>query len=101
MGRAAATDQLIAPVSSPTALSDGRLEEILRVAASTGDDPALDALLLRLHVETSCRCGGVLALAPEDLDLGDCLIQLQATLGPVKAVILESGSVTGKIALTV
>ena len=46
----------------PPGPPDGRLEEILRVAASTGDDPALDALLLRLHAETACRRGGALAL---------------------------------------
>ena len=61
--------------------------------------------LSRLHVETACRRGGVLALAPEDLDPEDCLIQLQATLGLVEAVkahaVLESGSVTWKVALTV
>jgi integrase len=62
--------------STRRALPDGRLEEILRVAASTGDDPALDALLLRLHVETACRRGGALTLAPEDLDPEHCLIQL-------------------------
>jgi integrase len=63
--------------STRRALPDGRLEEILRVAASTGDDPALDALLLRLHVETACRRGGALALTPEDLDPEHCLIQLR------------------------
>jgi integrase/recombinase XerC len=62
--------------STRTALPDGRLEEILRVAAATGDDPALDALLLRLHTETACRRGGALALKPEDLDSEHCLIQL-------------------------
>src|SRR5690348_15170312 len=62
--------------STRRALPDGRLVEILRVAASTGDDPALDALILRLHAETACRRGGALALAPEDLDPEHCLIQL-------------------------
>ena len=62
--------------STRRALPDGRLEEICHVAASTGDDPALDALLLRLHIETACRRGGALALAPEDLDPEHCLIQL-------------------------
>ncbi len=62
--------------STRTALPDGRLEEILRVAAATGDDPALDALILRLHTETACRRGGALALMPEDLDAEHCLIQL-------------------------
>ena len=62
--------------STRTALPDGRLEEILQVAATTGDDPALDALLLRLHTETACRRGGALALVPEDLDPEHCLIRL-------------------------
>jgi integrase/recombinase XerC len=62
--------------STRTAMPDGRLEEILRTAAATGDDPALDALLLRLHTETACRRGGALALKPEDLDPEHCLIQL-------------------------
>jgi len=53
--------------SARTALPDGRLEEILRVAATTGDDPLLDALLLRLHTETACRRGGALALRTDDL----------------------------------
>jgi integrase/recombinase XerC len=46
--------------SARAALPDSRLEEILRAAATTGDDPALDALLLRLHTETACRRGGAL-----------------------------------------
>jgi site-specific recombinase XerC len=54
--------------STRRALPDTRLEEILRVAATTGDDRALDALLLRLHTETACRRGGALTLMPEDLD---------------------------------
>jgi len=62
--------------STRTALPDGRLEEILHVAATTGEDPALDALLLRLHTETACRRGGALKLMPEDLDAEHCLIQL-------------------------
>jgi integrase/recombinase XerC len=62
--------------STRAALPDGRLEEILHVAATTGDDPALDALLLRLHTETACRRGGALALMPEDLDAEHCLIRL-------------------------
>jgi len=62
--------------STRTALPDGRLEEILRVAATTGDDPALDTLLLRIHAETACRRGGALGLTPDDLDADHCLIQL-------------------------
>ena len=62
--------------STRRALPDSHLEEIHRVAATTGDDPALDALLLRLHTETACRRGGALALLPEDLDAEHCLIRL-------------------------
>ena len=39
--------------------------------------PALDALLLRLHMETACRRGGALALTPDDLDPEQCLIRLR------------------------
>ncbi|GAA5139870.1 hypothetical protein GCM10023320_76600 [Pseudonocardia adelaidensis] len=43
--------------STRRALPDARLAEINEVAASTGNDHALDALLLRLHIETACRRG--------------------------------------------
>jgi integrase len=46
-------------------------------AASTGNDPELDALLLRLHFETACRRGGALALTPTDLDHDQCLALLR------------------------
>ena len=46
------------------ALPDARLAEINQVAATTGDDPELDTLILRLHAETAdaaarwrCACG--------------------------------------------
>jgi integrase/recombinase XerC len=56
---------------------DARLAEINQVAVATGDDPELDALLLRLHTETACRRGGALALRPADLDPEQCLIRLR------------------------
>ena len=59
------------------ALPDSRLDELCRVASTTGNDPALDALLLRLHMETACRRGGALALTPDDLDPEQCLIRLR------------------------
>ena len=59
------------------ALPDTRLAEINQVAASTGDDPELDTLILRLHTETACRRGGALALRPRDLDSDQCLILLR------------------------
>ena len=63
--------------STRRALPTDKLEELSQVAASTGDDPALDTLLLRLHTETACRRGGALALRPEDLDAEQCLIRLR------------------------
>ncbi|WP_024803068.1 site-specific integrase [Nocardia sp. BMG51109] len=54
-----------------------QLADITRVAATTGNDPDLDTLLLRLHAETACRRGGALGLRPEDLDAGNCLIFLR------------------------
>lgn len=63
--------------STRRAVADSRLAEINSVAASTGDDPALDSLLLRLHTETACRRGGALALRPVDLDPDQCLILLR------------------------
>jgi integrase/recombinase XerC len=62
--------------SARMALPDERLSEITAVAASTGNDPALDSLIIRLHTETACRRGGALSLTTEDLDPGQCLIRL-------------------------
>ena len=63
--------------STRRAVNDTRLAEINQVAATTGDDPELDTLILRLHTETACRRGGALALRPADLDREQCLIQLR------------------------
>jgi integrase/recombinase XerC len=63
--------------STRRALPELRLAEINEVAGSTGDDPALDTLLLRLHTETACRRGGALALRPIDLDVEQCLVRLR------------------------
>jgi integrase len=62
--------------STRRAVPDTRLAEINHIAATTGDDPALDSLILRLHTETACRRGGALALRPADLDPDQCLILL-------------------------
>ncbi|MGH3624180.1 MAG: tyrosine-type recombinase/integrase, partial [Sciscionella sp.] len=63
--------------STRRAVADARLAEINHIAASTGNDPALDTLLLRVHTETACRRGGALALRPQDLDSPQCLIFLR------------------------
>lgn len=91
MYRHAVSDGLIADSDNPAvrvpkprrlastrrALPDARLAEILDVAGHTGNDPDLDLLVLRLHVETACRRGGALALRPVDLDQGQCLVRLR------------------------
>lgn len=63
--------------STRRALADARLVEINEVAATSGNDPELDLLLLRLHIETACRRGGALALRPIDLDGEQCLVRLR------------------------
>jgi integrase/recombinase XerC len=63
--------------STRRAVADTRLAEICQVAATTGDDPELDTLILRLHTETACRRGGALALRPADLDREQCLVLLR------------------------
>ncbi|GAA3381571.1 tyrosine-type recombinase/integrase [Cryptosporangium minutisporangium] len=63
--------------STRRAVGPERLAEINQVAATTGNDPALDTLLLRLHTETACRRGGALGLRPCDLDATQCLILLR------------------------
>jgi len=63
--------------STRRAIHDDRLAQIAHVAATTGDDPALDALLVRTHTETACRRGGALGLRPVDLDADQCLVLLR------------------------
>ncbi len=59
------------------AVGSDRLAQINEIAASTGNDPVLDSILVRLHTETACRRGGALALRPRDLDPDQCLILLR------------------------
>src|SRR6266576_5599554 len=63
--------------STRRAVPETRLAEINQIAATTGDDPELDTLLLRLHTETGCRRGGALALRSQDLDPEQCLVLLR------------------------
>ncbi len=59
------------------ALPDNRLAELNQVASTTGNDPALDSLLLRLHTETACQRGGALQIRRCDLDQTQCLVLLR------------------------
>jgi integrase/recombinase XerC len=63
--------------STRRGLADQRLAEINQTAATTGNDPALDAMLVRFHTETAARRGGALALRPCDLDTQQCLVLLR------------------------
>lgn len=49
---------------------------IWTAATTTGNDPELDALLLRFHLETGARTGGALALRLADLNVEECLVRL-------------------------
>jgi site-specific recombinase XerD len=59
------------------ALTRGELAAINTTATTTGHDPTLDALLLRLHTETACRRRGALALRLTDIDADRGLILLR------------------------
>lgn len=78
--RVAVEDDLISknpaePVPKPQRLpsrrrgfTDSELADLWRVTRSGGDDPVLDTLLLRFHLETGARRGGALNLRVRDLD---------------------------------
>ncbi|WP_406271478.1 site-specific integrase [Nocardia sp. NBC_00881] len=75
---------LAIPARSPSrrqAISSPRLAEICEVASLTGNDPELDALILRLHIETACRRSSALRLRPCDLDPHQCLLLLREKEG--------------------
>ncbi len=62
--------------STRRALSTRQLAQINHIATTTGNDPELDTLILRLHLETACRTGTALRLRREDLEPEQCLIRL-------------------------
>ncbi|MFI6129531.1 tyrosine-type recombinase/integrase [Micromonospora sp. NPDC051141] len=63
--------------STRRALSKKQLGLINDVATTTGNDPHLDGVILRLHIETACRRDGGLSLRKADLDAEQCLVQLR------------------------
>ncbi|WP_307834294.1 tyrosine-type recombinase/integrase [Paractinoplanes lichenicola] len=88
--RYATADQLITAAANPSvrvdkphrqpslrhALPGPALAAIIKVAGETGNDPELDLLILRIHIETACRRGGALAIRRKDLDPEQCLVRL-------------------------
>ncbi|MGW5569924.1 tyrosine-type recombinase/integrase [Nocardia thailandica] len=60
-----------------------QLARIIDVASTTGTDPQLDAVLLRLHLETACRTATALAICPKDIDVEQQMIRLRGKGGTV------------------
>jgi integrase len=63
--------------STRRGLSREEVADLDRVIRSCGNDPALDSLLLRLHLETACRRSGALGLRVKDLDTTYCRVLLR------------------------
>lgn len=62
--------------STRRALAEAQLAELVTATATSGNDPELDALIIRFHIETACRRAGALGLRPCDLDEAQSLAQL-------------------------
>ncbi|WP_218024387.1 tyrosine-type recombinase/integrase [Nocardia lijiangensis] len=80
-----------AAVRKPAQLASARhalplqqINELARVASTTGDDRQLDALLVRFHIETACRRGGALRLRVADLNIEHCLVRLREKGGTLR-----------------
>ncbi|WP_051133122.1 tyrosine-type recombinase/integrase [Nocardia paucivorans] len=88
--RLAEMDDLIAPSANPAlkvpmprklestrhALTAEQVSELGRVASQTGNDVELDALIVRLHIETACRRQAAIRLRVDDLSPEDCTVLL-------------------------
>jgi integrase len=68
----------------PRALSASELAQINQFAGSTGQDPELDALLVRLHTETACRRTAATLLRPCDLNKDQCTVLLREKGGTAR-----------------
>ncbi|MBF6283901.1 site-specific integrase [Nocardia farcinica] len=65
------------PATTRRALPHDALAQICAAVGTGGNDPALDTLIIRLHIETACRRAGILTLRAQDLDLTRCVIQVR------------------------
>jgi site-specific recombinase XerD len=65
------------PPNNRRALTSEELAEINYTAAHSGNDTALDTLLLRLHAETACRRRAGILLRESDIDERWCLLRLR------------------------
>ncbi len=64
-------------LSGRRALTGPELAAINSVVATTGNDVALDTLLMRLHLETACRRGAAIRLRQDDIDEHWCQVRLR------------------------
>lgn len=83
------------PRSRRHALSPQLYQEIVQTAVRTGQDPRLDSLLLRFHLETAARTGGALSLRREDLDPDQLVVTLtekgsSQRLQPVSRTLMQA-----------
>jgi len=70
--------------STRRGLTGREVAEINAVVPVNSQDPALDCLIIRLHLETACRRGGALGLRLADLDTHWCLVRLREKGGTVR-----------------
>ena len=70
--------------STRRGLTSREVAEVNEVVAAGGRDPALDCILVRLHLETACRRGGALGLRLGDLDRRWCRVRLREKGGTVR-----------------
>jgi integrase len=66
------------------ALTNEEIIELDAVTRSGGNDPALDTLLVRLHLEPGCRRGGALGLTLADLGTRPQCVRLHEKGGTVR-----------------
>jgi integrase len=74
---AAAVPKPHRPANNRRALSNPELAQINHTAATTGDDPVLDTLILRIHHETACRRQAAILFQEDGLDEEWCLLRMQ------------------------
>jgi len=65
-------------------LTNEEVAELEAVTLSGGNDPGLDALIFRLHLETGCRRGGALGLTLADLGTRPQCVRLHEKGGTVR-----------------
>ncbi|WP_328435331.1 tyrosine-type recombinase/integrase [Nocardia puris] len=63
------------------ALAPRQLSQITDIVATTGNDPELDTLIIRIHLETACRTGTALKIRRIDIDEDNCLVRLHGKGG--------------------